>query len=61
MGKEEDELLKHMIETINGEGEDLSDWEISFMESITDQWDRKGYLSDKQKEIVERIYQYKVK
>ncbi len=34
----------------------LTPWETSFMESITDQFDRSGRLSDRQVEILERIY-----
>jgi hypothetical protein len=34
----------------------LTDWELSFMESITDQFERTGRLSERQVEILERIY-----
>lgn len=38
---------------------DLTKWEQSFMESITDQFERKRFLTDKQEEILERIYSEK--
>lgn len=56
-----DKLTQHMIDSVNYEGEALTDWEEDFMESITDQWDRKKSLSDRQKEVLERIYCEKVK
>jgi hypothetical protein len=40
--------------------ERLTDWECQFIEDISDQWDRRQWLSDKQKEILERIYVEKV-
>lgn len=53
---DEDELLEYWIDTINHEGRNLSKWEKDFMESITEQFERTHSLSEKQKEIVERIY-----
>jgi len=34
----------------------LTPWEKNFIESIADQFDRKGSLSEKQEAILERIY-----
>ena len=34
----------------------LTDWESQFIESIREQFDSRGDLSDKQVEILERIY-----
>ena len=46
-----------MIEEINEVAEDVcSEWEYSFMESITEQFEERGSLSEKQEEILERIY-----
>ena len=50
------EVIEHWINTINEEGRNLSKWELSFMESITDQFSRSNTVSDKQEEILERIY-----
>lgn len=44
------------ITAVNEHGVNLTDWERQFMESVTDQWDRTGRLSDRQVEILERIY-----
>lgn len=53
----DDNLIAHMIAAVNEEAhKPLTDWERSFMESITDQWDRTGRLSERQAEILERIY-----
>ena len=48
--------LAEWIDRVNTEGVNLSAWERSFMESITDQFERSGRLSEKQAEILERIY-----
>lgn len=54
------EVVRDWIDRINDEGLNLSDWEKSFMESVTDQFTRRGSISDKQEEIVERIYTERV-
>lgn len=54
------EVVRDWIDRINDEGVNLSDWEKQFMESVTDQFGRRGTISDKQEEIVERIYTEKV-
>lgn len=50
------EVIEYWINTINDEGINLSKWEQDFMESITEQWERRRSVSDKQEEIIERIY-----
>lgn len=50
------EVIKSWIERVNEEGRGLTKWETTFMIDITDQFDRRGSLSDKQEEILERIY-----
>lgn len=52
----EPEVIKQWIDHINNEGHALSKWELDFMESITDQFERRQSVSDKQEEILERIY-----
>jgi hypothetical protein len=47
-----DRMLHSLIRTID----DLTSWEQDFIQSIAGQFDRKGDLSDKQCEILERIY-----
>ena len=44
------------IDLVNTEGRGLTSWELGFMESITDQHARTGSLSERQTEILERIY-----
>lgn len=48
------------IAAVNDEGRKLTDWEVQFMESITEQFDNSGSLNEKQEEILERIYAEKV-
>lgn len=55
------ETIRGWIEMVNTEGRGLSKWEQEFMESITERFidpssDRLGTLSDRQEEILERIY-----
>ena len=48
------------IERIFTHGVNLTDWEQEFMFSVRNQFERKGKLSDKQWEIIERILTEKV-
>lgn len=50
------EVVLHMIDTVNDEGRGLTPWERTFMESVTEQMERAGTLSERQQEILERIY-----
>lgn len=50
------ELIQHWINEINEHGVNLSKWEKDFMESISEQFEKYKTISDKQEEIVERIY-----
>lgn len=52
-------VIEHWITTINEEGRNLSKWELDFMESVTEQFSRSNSVSDKQEEIIERIYAQK--
>ncbi len=55
--KYEQRTIAHFITEVNdAPSKPLTAWERSFMESITDQWDRTNRLSEKQLEILERIY-----
>jgi len=47
------------IESVNTEGQGLTAWELGFMESITEQFEQSHNLSDRQTEILERIYAHK--
>lgn len=50
------EVIKHWIETVNDEGVNLTKWEQDFMDSITEQFEERNWISHKQEEILERIY-----
>jgi hypothetical protein len=50
-------VLTDWIMTIREElSDELSSWEINFIDSIEGQLTSKGYLSERQEEILERIY-----
>ena len=51
------DVVAEWIRIVNEEAhKPLTDWEQSFMESVTDQFDRTGRISERQLEILERIY-----
>ena len=52
--------LGEVIEACTENTDRLTDWERQFIESVSDQWDRRHSLSDKQREILERIYVEKI-
>jgi len=43
------------LEELDANGNGLTEWEINFVESLTKQLQRGGYLSVKQREILDRI------
>ena len=58
---EPDELTDKAIDYIisglaDSRSPKLSDWEKNFIESVSDQWHNKRWLSDRQKEILGRIW-----
>lgn len=51
------EVIEEWIRLVNEEpSKELTEWELGFMASVTDQFDRRGHLSERQEEILERIY-----
>lgn len=52
------ELTDSAIDYIfaNTETASLSDWELSFFESVSDQWTRNHRLSDRQREVLGQIW-----
>lgn len=50
------ELIKHFLHELETPYKELTAWETDFVESVSDQFTRKGTLSDKQYTILERIY-----
>ncbi len=55
------QVIKLWIDRVNEEGRGLSKWELAFMESVTEFFERTGRLSGLQEEILERIYAQKTK
>jgi hypothetical protein len=54
--------LQEWIDAIVSEASDeLTNWEISFIDNIQEQLNRYGRLSEKQEEILERIYAEKTR
>jgi hypothetical protein len=45
-----------MLQDLEIPNKKLTKWEESFVESITDQWERQMNLTDRQFEILEQIY-----
>ena len=54
------ETIKYYIDSVNNEGRNLDLWERQFMESVTDRFDGGGNLSEKQEEVLVRIYEERV-
>ena len=50
------EIIKHFLRELELPAKELTKWERDFIDSISDQFDRRGSLSDKQFEILENIY-----
>jgi hypothetical protein len=50
------EVIREWIELVNDEGRGLTKWEEDFMDSLTEQFEERGSISDRQEEILERIY-----
>jgi hypothetical protein len=49
-------VTRHQIEAVNAVGRGLTFWEEDFMESVTEQFEERAWLTDRQREILERIY-----
>ena len=49
-----DEAIDYILEGIQTDR--LNDWERNFVESIGDQWQRNRRLSDKQKEVLGKLW-----
>ena len=54
--KDRADSIKAMISACGDASERLTDWETQFIESVSDQFDRRGTLSDKQVSALEGIY-----
>lgn len=52
----DEKRIRYLLDECSGSLENLSDWEQNFVESVYDQFTRKGVISEKQLEVLERIY-----
>jgi hypothetical protein len=50
------EIIAHFFDSLEMPAKTLTEWELGFLESAKDQFDRRGALTDRQFEILERIY-----
>ena len=50
------QLITHMLTALETPKTPLTPWEENFLESISDQFTQRGTLSDKQFDILDRIY-----
>lgn len=50
------EIIEHFLSELEHPYKELTEWEDNFIISIRDQFNRKRSLSDRQFEILERIY-----
>ncbi len=51
------DVYKSWIEALNSEASDeLTTWEVSFIESLTDRLDKGMNLTERQAEVLEKIY-----
>lgn len=49
-------VIADWINQIDDNAEKLNVWETEFFESVQSQFERTGSISDKQEEVLERIY-----
>ena len=50
-----DDAIDYMLPVLEHEDR-LTNWEANFIESISEQWDRNRSLSEKQKEVLGKIW-----
>lgn len=56
MEEEQKKVVAEWFKSIEKTGVNLTKWEEDFVESIKEQFEKRGSLSEKQLEILERIY-----
>ena len=49
-------VIEQMLQSLEAPVKELTKWEENFLESIADQFQQKGSLSDRQFEILDKIY-----
>jgi hypothetical protein len=53
------ETIAHFLSSLENPSKQLTSWELAFVASISEQFADRGTLSEKQFEILERIYSEK--
>lgn len=56
MPQSQKEIIQHMLTALETPSQELTKWEENFLGSIAEQFEKRGTLSDKQFEILDRIY-----
>lgn len=56
MNPDQHKLVMHMLQDLETPYKELTKWEEDFVISVTDQFERTHNLSERQFEILERIY-----
>ena len=56
MPQDRRQVIQQMLNQLETPSKDLTKWEENFLESIAEQFETRGTLSDKQYEILDRIY-----
>jgi hypothetical protein len=51
--------IQAMIDELESPRKELSPWERQFVESVSDQFTRRGFLSEKQEETLQKIHEEK--
>lgn len=59
MDRDEKHRIEHMLQSLEAPSRDLTKWEEDFVESVTDQFGERGELSERQVEILTKIYKEK--
>jgi len=59
MSPDDKQLAGHMLRELESPSKELTAWELGFLESLGDQLETRGSLTDKQMEVLKRIYEEK--
>ena len=54
--KQSPEVIARWITIIQEDGRNVTQWEYDFVASLDEQMEQRGGISDRQEEILERIY-----
>jgi hypothetical protein len=49
-------IYKYRLETCEEHFTQLNDWEKHFIENVSDQFTNSGFLSEKQREVIDQLY-----